>query len=293
MTIKNLFISYLQRRGLRKKSEQTYTTKINIFCDYLSKARVYRLNRVTKAVAEAFLDTVSKSPTTRNAYRDTMRSFFKDAMTAGLIKTNPFGDIKKRAEARQGKKYFTDEQVIQLSAVIEEENPILWMACKTLYYCFIRNTEMSKLPLEDVYHNEGVIRVFGGYSKNKKTQPVIVPDEFISDIQEWFIKQKAQGVDLFFTYKGKSLARGDWFSKQHAKILRRLGYSHRYSFYSWKHTGAVHFYRQTKDLKALQLQLRHHSLDQVDEYLRELGVIENIGIKVHTMPKKNAMQLAA
>ena len=42
--------------------------------------------------------------------------------------------------------------------------------------------------------------------------------------------------------------------------------------YSWKHTGAVMAVKAGIHIKQLQIQLRHHSLDQVDQYLRDLGV---------------------
>ena len=61
-------------------------------------------------------------------------------------------------------------------------------------------------------------------------------------------------------------------SNRHRKILRALGYSSEYKLYSWKHTGAVALAKAGVGLKAIQLQLRHHSLDQTDEYLRQLGV---------------------
>jgi hypothetical protein len=32
-------------------------------------------------------------------------------------------------------------------------------------------------------------------------------------------------------------------------------------------------------LKDLQMQMRHHSLDQLNEYLREMGVLESVTLK--------------
>ncbi len=284
MHIEDLLLTTLERRGLRAKSHSTHRSKITIFCKWLSDNKIYRLERITKEHAELFLNTVGHSATTRNHYRTYLRSSFNNLIEAKLTKSNPFDGIKKRPEARRARKFFTARQIAELSAVIEKENPLLWMGCKMLYYCFIRNTEQSELLLDDVYPLDASITVHASYSKNKRTQPVVIPDAYLHDVQQWHDRQCAVGAKYFFTVDGKKVSRGDWFTKQHAKILKRLGYdTEQYSFYSWKNTGAVNFYRAQKDIKALQLQLRHHSLDQVDEYLRSMGVIDNPNIRTHSM----------
>ncbi len=60
---------------------------------------------------------------------------------------------------------------------------------------------------------------------------------------------------------------------RHRTLLQELNFdTDRYKVYSWKHTGAVMAVKAGVHVKQLQIQLRHHSLDQVDEYLRQLGV---------------------
>lgn len=292
MYIENLLVTTLNERGLRKKSYDTHRSKIKVFCAWLSAQKIYRLERITREAAEAFLKTVASSATTRNAYRGYLKSSFSDLITRKLAKVNPFAGIRKLSEARKVRRYFNARQTAELATIIARENPVLWMGCKMLYYCFIRNTEQCHLPMDDINLDTCTITVHGSYSKNKKTLPVLIPDAFMQDVREWYHRQLVAGAKYFFTVNGGKVSRGDWFTKQFNKVLKRLGYdTEQYSFYSWKNTGAVDFYRLTKDLKALQLQLRHHSLDQVDEYLRELGVIDNPNIRVHSMP--GAVKLAA
>lgn len=59
---------------------------------------------------------------------------------------------------------------------------------------------------------------------------------------------------------------------RHKRILRALGFGKGYCLYSWKHTGAIQAVKNGVGVKELQIQLRHHSLDQVNEYLRQMGV---------------------
>ena len=63
-----------------------------------------------------------------------------------------------------------------------------------------------------------------------------------------------------------------YFLSKFRKALKSLGFGTEYLLYSWKHTGAVACVRAGASLKELQIQLRHHSLEEVDKYIRQLGV---------------------
>ncbi|MFQ5447931.1 MAG: hypothetical protein ACE5FF_13465 [Saprospiraceae bacterium] len=67
--------------------------------------------------------------------------------------------------------------------------------------------------------------------------------------------------------------------KRFRNILNALGFGHEYKLYSWKHTGAVACVRAGVGVKQLQIQLRHHSLEEVDKYLRQLGVWDLEGLE--------------
>ena len=66
-----------------------------------------------------------------------------------------------------------------------------------------------------------------------------------------------------------------WLNDEHRKVLDELKIIGRYAFYSWKHTGVVKAVKSGLNIKDLQLQLRHHSLDMVNEYLKNLGVLDS------------------
>ncbi|MEL6141588.1 MAG: tyrosine-type recombinase/integrase, partial [Bacteroidota bacterium] len=81
--------------------------------------------------------------------------------------------------------------------------------------------------------------------------------------------------------------------ERNKKFLRRMNYGSEYSLYSWRHTGAVAVAKAGASLKELQIQMRHHSISQTDEYLRQLGVQDVVTLKkIHPnimsiMKKKN------
>ena len=61
----------------------------------------------------------------------------------------------------------------------------------------------------------------------------------------------------------------------HLAILKKLKFNtERHKFYSWKHTGAVQMVKNGIHIKYIQVQGRWHDLDQVNSYLRQLGMID-------------------
>lgn len=65
-----------------------------------------------------------------------------------------------------------------------------------------------------------------------------------------------------------------YFYKRHVKIIRDLDlFEHDYDLYSWKPTGAVALYRQSKDILRVQKHCRHSSPDQTYTYLRKYSKV--------------------
>ena len=56
------------------------------------------------------------------------------------------------------------------------------------------------------------------------------------------------------------------------KLIPELNLSEEYTLYSWKHSGVVSAYNAGVDIKTIQRQCRHSSLEQTDVYLKSLGL---------------------
>lgn len=284
VSLQKLFDTHFTSRckGLRPKTRATYLIKINAFIDYCAAHKVDSLQHITPKFCERFLDSAAKHPTTTNAYRNTLKTFFDDFKRARLIEVNPFAAIRKMPESRRGKFPFNVAQVAELKRIIETTNPVLWMACQLEYYCFIRPGESRLLTLECINLDEHFILVPGHISKNKKTQPVSIPKEFEPVLREWL--KEVSGQNTYILTRKLQPVGIYSLNRWHEKILKALGYSKRYSLYSWKHTGAIACVKAGISLKSLQMQMRHHSLDQLNEYLREMGVMDSLDIR-NNFPK--------
>lgn len=261
---------------LRNKTRATYATKVNTFIEYCTKKRVDSLKPVSKAFCAGFLNSLKRQNTTVNTYRATLFNLWELLRKDKLVETNPWAEVPKRPELKVSKAPFSVSQMAMLRESIAPVNGALWVACQLQYYCFIRPGELRLLKVENFNVDEGFIEVPGLISKNKKTQIVTVPAVFLPVLREWV---KGLPQNYYLANRLPAPVGRDYFLKQHAKHLKRLGFSSKYSFYSWKHSGAVMAVRAGINLKDLQLQMRHHSLDQLNEYLKAMGVLDSADLR--------------
>ncbi|WP_222166838.1 tyrosine-type recombinase/integrase [Edaphocola aurantiacus] len=256
--------------GWRKKTFQTYKTIINVFCEYYPRPEYATSLDVHKFLLNLKSDGMSQS--TVKKYRDILAYTYEKALKNKLVKANPVDtEISIKREARS-LLYFSKDQIEKIKAA--DKPPQLWLAIQFLFYCFIRPGEQRHMRIEWINFDEGYIEVPGQFSKNKKTEKVFIPNQFLNEIlylkdypNSFYILSKS-GVP------GPEQIAQNWLNTQHSKVLKQVGIRGRYAFYSWKHTGVVLCVKAGIGLKDLQLQLRHHSLDMVNQYLKDLGVLD-------------------
>lgn len=268
-------------QSLRPKTQSTYKTKWRAFANWCKKNKVQVLN-VTAQQAQQFLTSLKTdakpplSATTINAYRSTLRTIY-NWLTLHTKKGNPFSKTKKLPEYRRGLLHFKANQIAELKAIIVAQNQQLWLACQLQYYCFIRpGNELRSIQLQHIDMENNTITIPAAAAKNKREQQVIIPRPLAAVLQQLNINQYPQ--THYLLGKGgtpnSTRHRRDFYYKLHNSILRTAGYSSRYSFYSWKHTGVVALYKSGAGIVEIQRQLRHSSLQMVQIYLASLGLID-------------------
>ncbi|MEZ4960440.1 MAG: tyrosine-type recombinase/integrase [Saprospiraceae bacterium] len=249
------------RPGWRKKSYQTYRSKVDCFIAW-AKGR-----EVTKAlVAEFFKHLLSsKHNTTYNTYLVIFKRIFKALDLADFV-----DGLESVSATSTPAKYFQKHQIERIQKHLADSDPKLWLACEFIYYCFIRPGELQRLKVGDIYFDEWKICVRSEISKNKKQQYVTIPVAFRPALEA--LKMRSPNEYIFFTRDCTKPVATNYFLAKFRKVLTVLGFGTEYQLYSWKHTGAVACVRAGASLKEVQIQLRHHSLEEVDRCIRQLGV---------------------
>jgi len=245
----------------RLKTEQQYKSMLTVFFEYLGPDEPN-----AKKVASFFNKLKAQvHPNTYNRYL---------AITKRVLKVVGYGFLMEdynplRAYATPAR-YFQPYQAKRLMRRISEEDPQLALAIKFIYYCFLRPKELRFLKVGDILLEEHEIRVRGEAAKNRRTTNIVIPDQFLPDLK--FIFEHSPD-DWIFPGRDRRQPLGEnTFYNRHKRILEDMNFGKGYTLYSWKHTGAVTLAKAGASLKEIQLQMRHHSVAQTDEYLRQMGV---------------------
>lgn len=251
------------RHTVRKKTYYSYRGKIDDLFGYLHG------QAPTRSLIETYFREKRKTlhPTTYNKYREQLRRVFREIGEEQL-----FGNIEPLKARSTPDLYFQRPQVQRLKRVISERDPVLWLFVQFVYYTFIRpNSELRLLQVSHLMLDDQKIYIPGHISKNERSQYVAIPDAFLPQLQHYW--QEMPGAFLFpSTVRDDQPISYNVMYNRHRKILQELRFPKGYTLYSWKHTGAVHAAQAGVSLKDLQVQMRHHSLDQTDQYLRQMGV---------------------
>ena len=276
---KNILQKAIERGALywRDKTISAYSTVINKFSIWLESIPP---ELVTDSTIEKFLlhvRNLGKNANTVAKYRDTLFTVYQRAVKYGYTSCNPVVKVQRLKRAPQSLMYFNDTQIKRIKAAVE--SPQLWLAIRFLFYCFIRPGEQRHMRIDWINFDAGFIDIPGKFSKNGKNQKVSIPDHFLNEIL--YLREYPKGYYVLSKSgtPGKEQISPKWLNGQHAALLKKLKITGRYAFYSWKHTGAVKAVQAGINLKDLQMQLRHHSLDMVNEYLKDLGIMDSTDIK--------------
>jgi len=277
LKIKQILTEHVTNRHYTaKKTKAGHISKVKCFLDWLGR------RRLDKEGVEAFFEHVLKTRngSTYNDYISVLGKLFEEIKIKHFI-----ADVKKVKAYPVPARYFQPHQQRKLAAFMKEYEPELWLHCQFIYYCFIRpQAELLPMKIGDILFEEKKILVRGTNAKNHRQQYVAIPDAFFPHLKP--LMSRSPGEFIFPSPSDPTKHRYvNHFRRRHRIMLKGFNFDTKeYQLYSWKHTGAVAAVKAGANLKELQLQLRHHSLDQVDAYLRQLGVHDLVNLR-KVMPR--------
>lgn len=253
----------------RLSTYQQYASIVKLFFEWLHEQEPTR-----DRVVAFFVDLrTRRHPTTYNKYLLHLSQLFDAVGCYGR-----FEGVERVKSQNTPLRYFQKHQIERLKNYMVEQDPELWRFVQFIYYCFVRPKELRHLQACDIMLHEEMIFVPGKKSKNKKDQYITIPDVLIPSLN-WVYELNP--ADYLFPSSGdtsKPIGRNTMYQRHH-NILKEMNFGPYYSLYSWKHTGAVTAAKAGISVKELQIQLRHHSLDETDKYLRQMGVSDLMHLK--------------
>ncbi|MCK8495903.1 site-specific integrase [Spirosoma sp. RP8] len=271
----------VKKTSLKANSHKTYRSSVKLFQTYLKDHNLgmIRLDRFTAVQAFGYMDYVSTklrlSNKSYNKHLGVLETLFNFYLYRQQIRINPFVGIKPLPERPGKHTAFSPDQISRIKGACELiGDHQLWLFLNFLHYTLARpQSELRLLRVGDIL--EKTIRIDSENAKNNRTMHVLIPPPLERLIQHHRLRDYPASHYVFTIegIPGEKPAYEKYFYNQHRRILTLLKLTDKaYDLYGWKHTGVIALYKATKDVKLIQRQCRHSSLDQTDKYLRDLGL---------------------
>lgn len=291
-TVYSLLSEYLEyeNRRVKPKTFESYSSKLRTFSMWLEREKLsdFDITLIENKHVLKFFDYLiierNLAKRTLDKYAQNLNTFFEYFITRDKIRINPVFNVPKiRQIVDYSPKPIDHRDIESFKDTISKTDPQLWLAILFEYYCFIRpGTELRLMKVQWIDFYYKTIKVPALFSKNGKEQAVVIPDPFLKTMIEQYYLDKYDRNFYVFGRNGRPGA--DHLGKntlrnRFNKIRDEIGFSKEYKFYSWKHTGARAASDAGIPVKDIQMQMRHHSLDVTDKYLRKLKGIDSEALK--------------
>jgi integrase len=268
----------IKKPSIRTSSYPSYKSTVKIFKKWASVNRqlsvdVKYFDKLRAVYFDDYLFVeIGYAAKTVNGHIAYLKSLFQVLVEREIILKNPFRNVKKHKEGLSRKNLaFSAEQAEEIKKVIQQKDPQLWLFIQFIYYCYLRPNEVRQLRKSYFQLDKKQVFIPNYVSKNGQEGYVTIPDFFFKEIKKSDQFNKNQEFLFEGQYAGKPISKNVMGVRFH-KLIKVLNLGKDYTLYSWKHSGVVSAYNAGVDIKTIQNQCRHHSLEQTDVYLKSLGL---------------------
>lgn len=270
----------------REDSIRTYKSMVHIFAQWSEQRKLLHQSCtfITKKIALEFLAdmTMQKqlSARTYNNYLRILKTVFNRLVEHQYVKENPFAGISCKRPKEKTRKVIPTNVLTRIRAYMAKEYPELILPMKLIYYCGIRPTELSRLKVENVLLEKGLICINADQAKDHEDAPISLPIHVIYDLSAHLGDANSE----HYLFSGKEMRPGR--SKFNTRIMANkwnamreaLKIDKAYQMYSLKDSGALALARNVDSPIELKDQFRHSSLDTTSIYIRKAKPVANVNI---------------
>lgn len=271
-----------KKKTIKPGTQKGYVSLLTHLKDFLTKTgRMHiRMIDVNSAMVHNFFDYLKEiglGNKSHNNYRGYLSTIFNFYINREQLSRNPAKSVMMLKVETAMHVPYSNEQTTIIRKEIEKLGDDQFLAyISFLYYTFIRPKELRHLTVGCI--KEKTIFIPANISKNGKGEHVVIP----AALEKIIVKNKYRSFSgalyLFSLHgtPGEIQIGKNYFYKKNVAVLESLGFENKkHDLYGYKHTGVINLYNACKDMKAVQKQCRHSTIQQTDTYLRDLGLITN------------------
>lgn len=277
MSITEIADSYrrylLLEKGLSKNSIDAYMRDLQKLLDFAEQEQLslktIRLSHLEALLAEQYDKQIS--PRSLSRIISGLKSFFRFMVLYQYREDNPTELLESPKVGHKLPTVLSIEEIDSTLSVIDvstTEGARNYAIFETLYSCGLRVSELINLRFQDLYFDEGFIRVEG---KGNKQRLVPISDTAIQKIKNWIDHRKQINIRkgsedvLFISNRGNSISRITVF--YYAKLYAEMaGIQKEISPHVFRHSFATHLLERGANIRVIQEMLGHAKITTTEIY---------------------------
>jgi integrase/recombinase XerD len=289
------FLLYLEyERGLAANTILSYRQELEKFFVFLEKKKLPYLRLSENDI----LDFVRQEGRRGGAVSSqahlisVLKSFYRYLLKDETLDFNPLANVVLPKKWLKLPNYLAIEEVFRLldspdikTVIGKRDKAVL----ELMYASGLRISEVVQLKLDDVYLDEGFLRVIGKGGKER-----IVPfgvkardclKDYLSNSRPTLLKGK-KSAQIFVNYAGAVFTRqGLW--KLIKAYGQKIGLAGRLTPHMLRHSFATHLVEKGADLRSVQMLLGHSSIATTEIYTHlAKGQVKKVYDQFHPRSKK-------
>ena len=262
-----------KERVVRERTIISYRSYINHFKKWLELKRYDQLavESFSYYMAGEYMDSLgSVKPIANRTWNNILqglRCCFTFLVEKEYIIINPFCKIKSLQEVQAEINAFNKDELDILREKLPTYNHDLYVIALLIFNCFLRPQEIVRLQVHHLKESiNGQLRIPGSVSKNKKSETIAITPH----LQIEFNKLNLEYPGDYYIFglhmkRNEKMAAPTRIAECWRKFAKEFGIKK--NIYALKHTGNGMALENGANIRDLQLQNRHSSLDQTQRYL--------------------------
>ena len=234
--------------------------KLGVYWEDLAHARLDTEVDTTPIIIDDFLAFLTSmrdyKATTLQRIISSLSSFYRYLFVQGAIETNPLPAVDRPRIKEKELKYLKHNQVMRLLDSIPKADERDRLIIRLIYATGVRVSELCGITISDIDFDDHTIRVLG---KGGKIRLVFVDEDTLDEIDR-FIGGRIDGP-LFVGQMGHAL------SPRTVQHIFKQRAPDGITPHKIRHSYASELYRRSKNLRVVQENLGHSSIQTTEIYL--------------------------
>lgn len=291
------FVSYLKiEKGLSENSIEAYVNDVIKLMNYSLQRKKditkLKFSDLKNFVAELY--DLGLSARTQARIISGIKQFYLFLILENVVQTDPSELLEMPKIGRKLPEVLTVEEIDRLIDAIDlskQEGHRNKAILETLYSCGLRVSELVNLKFEDLFFNEGFIRVIGKGNKQRLV-PVSASVEkeigiYVDNIRNHLQIKPGNESYVFLNRRGAKLTRNMIFTII-KNLAAEIGLEKNISPHTFRHSFATHLLEGGANLRAIQEMLGHESITTTEIYTHlDQSFLREAIISYHPRNKRN------